>query len=226
MPVEAWCDAVPLPEQSSTSREAPFPRAPTEDDRCGASAGRCACPPPLPRLAANACAELPILEADQEFRADDPAARPTSSPGSIPSSCDTAWAAAFSSTTSPAPPKSSRSRRWPRARPDGHTLMIGNISTNGLTPILLAKKMKIDYERDVQIITPLADVPVFFLATTTNFQPATFGDFLAYAEEHPHKVRYGSAGIGSHPADQHRDPCQGVIVLSRGARRWTRILLR
>src|SRR6185437_15631795 len=58
-----------------------------------------------------------------------------------------------------------------RARPDGHTLMIGNISTNGLTPILLAKKMKIDYERDVQIITPLADVPVFFLATTTNSSP-------------------------------------------------------
>ena len=85
-----------------------------------------------------------------------------------------------------------------RARPDGHTLMIGNISTNGLTPILLAKKMKIDYERDVQIITPLADVPVFFLATTTNFQPATFADFLVHAREHPRKVRYGSAGIGSY----------------------------
>jgi tripartite-type tricarboxylate transporter receptor subunit TctC len=26
-----------------------------------------------------------------------------------------------------------------RARPDGYTLMIGNISTNGLTPVLLAK---------------------------------------------------------------------------------------
>src|SRR5262245_38975776 len=36
-----------------------------------------------------------------------------------------------------------------RARADGHTLMIGNISTNGLTPVLLAKKLKIDYERDV-----------------------------------------------------------------------------
>jgi tripartite-type tricarboxylate transporter receptor subunit TctC len=58
--------------------------------------------------------------------------------------------------------------------------------------------MKIDYERDVQIITPLADVPVFFLATTTNFQPATFADFLVYAREHPRKVRYGSAGIGSY----------------------------
>ena len=27
-----------------------------------------------------------------------------------------------------------------RARPDGHTLMIGNISTNALTPVMLAKK--------------------------------------------------------------------------------------
>ena len=68
-----------------------------------------------------------------------------------------------------------------RARPDGHTLMIGNISTNALTPVVLAKKMKIDYEQDVQIVTPLADVPVFFLATTTNFSPTTFADFLAYA---------------------------------------------
>src|SRR5499426_3385808 len=85
-----------------------------------------------------------------------------------------------------------------RARADGHTLMIGNISTNGLTPVLLAKKLKIDYERDVQVITPLADVPVFFLATTTNFPPQTFGEFLAHAKEHPGKVRYGSAGIGSY----------------------------
>src|SRR2546430_1140786 len=91
-----------------------------------------------------------------------------------------------------------------RARPDGHTLMIGNISTNALTPVVLAKKMKIDYERDVQIVTPLADVPVFFLATTTNFSPTTFADFLAYAREHPGKIRYGSAGR------DHRDATQGV----------------
>src|SRR5215467_12550572 len=80
-----------------------------------------------------------------------------------------------------------------RAKPDGHTLMIGNISTNGLTPVLLAKKTKIDYEQDVQIVSPLADVPVFFLATTTNFPPETFGEFLAYARQHPGKILYGSA---------------------------------
>ena len=85
-----------------------------------------------------------------------------------------------------------------RARPDGHTLMIGNISTNGLTPVLLAKRMKVDYERDVQVVTPLADVPVFFLATTASFPPTTFAEFIAYSKEHPGKVRYGSAGIGSY----------------------------
>lgn len=85
-----------------------------------------------------------------------------------------------------------------RARPDGHTLMIGNISTNGLTPILLAKRMKIDYDKDVQIVARLADVPVFFLATTTNFPPKTFAEFIAYAKAHPGDVRYASAGIGAY----------------------------
>jgi tripartite-type tricarboxylate transporter receptor subunit TctC len=85
-----------------------------------------------------------------------------------------------------------------RAKPDGHTLMVGNISTNGLTPVLLAHKLKIDYARDVAIVAQLADVPVFFLATTTNFAPRTFAEFISYAGKNPGKVRYGSAGIGSY----------------------------
>src|SRR3954468_18089179 len=85
-----------------------------------------------------------------------------------------------------------------RARPDGHTLMIGNISTNGLTPVLLAKKLKIDYDKDVQIVARLVDVPVFFLATTTDFAPKTFAEFLAHARANPGKVRFGSAGMGSY----------------------------
>ncbi len=85
-----------------------------------------------------------------------------------------------------------------RARPDGYTLMIGNISTNGLTPVLLAKKMPIDYDKEVQIVARLADVPVFFLATTKSFPPKTFAEFIAYAKANPGKVRYGSAGIGAY----------------------------
>ena len=63
-----------------------------------------------------------------------------------------------------------------RAAPDGYTIMIGNISTNCLTPVLLAKRMSINYDRDVQIIARTADAPVFFMATTTNFPPKTFAD--------------------------------------------------
>ena len=85
-----------------------------------------------------------------------------------------------------------------RAKPDGYTIMVGNISTNCLTPVLLAKRMRIDYDRDVQIIARLADAPVFFLATTTNFPPKTFAEFIDYAKAHPGDVRYACAGIGAY----------------------------
>jgi len=69
-----------------------------------------------------------------------------------------------------------------RAGPDGYTIMVGNISTNCLTPVLLAKRMHIDYDQDVQIIARLADKPVFFTATTKNFSPKTFAEFVDYAK--------------------------------------------
>jgi tripartite-type tricarboxylate transporter receptor subunit TctC len=85
-----------------------------------------------------------------------------------------------------------------RAKPDGYTIMVGNISTNCLTPILLAKKMRINFERDVQPIALLADAPVFFMATTNNFPPKTFAEFVDYAKAHPGDVRYASAGVGAY----------------------------
>ena len=85
-----------------------------------------------------------------------------------------------------------------RAKPDGYTIMVGNISTNCLTPVLLSKRMHIDYDKDVQIIARTADAPVFFLATTTNFPPKTFQEFIAYAKAHQGDVRYASAGVGAY----------------------------
>ncbi|HYI28261.1 MAG TPA: tripartite tricarboxylate transporter substrate binding protein [Bradyrhizobium sp.] len=82
------------------------------------------------------------------------------------------------------------------AKPDGYTIMIGNISTNALTPLLLAKRMRVNYEKDVQPIALLADAPVFFIATTTNFPPKTFKEFIDHARKE--EVRYASAGIGAY----------------------------
>jgi tripartite-type tricarboxylate transporter receptor subunit TctC len=86
-----------------------------------------------------------------------------------------------------------------RAKPDGYTLMFGNNNANVITPILYAKKFSIDYDRDVVPVARVADVPGFLIATTKNFPPASFGEFVAYARANPGKVRYGSVGVGSFP---------------------------
>jgi tripartite-type tricarboxylate transporter receptor subunit TctC len=86
-----------------------------------------------------------------------------------------------------------------RARPDGYTLMFGNNNANVITPILYAKKFTIDYERAVVPVARVADVPAFIVATSQNFPPRSFGEFLAYAKQNAGKVRYGSVGVGSFP---------------------------
>src|SRR5450755_1013324 len=36
-----------------------------------------------------------------------------------------------------------------RAKPDGYTLLVGNVSTNAITPVIFPAKFKINYDRDV-----------------------------------------------------------------------------
>ena len=84
-----------------------------------------------------------------------------------------------------------------RARPDGYTLQIGNPGTNALAPIIYRKKFKIDYDKDVMMITRLSEVPLVLAATTKDFAPKTYAEFIAYAKANPGKVRYASVGTGS-----------------------------
>ncbi len=55
------------------------------------------------------------------------------------------------------------------ARPDGYTLMIGNVSTNAITPVIVPERLKINYSRDVAPVTNLIDIPAFLVVTNTNF---------------------------------------------------------
>jgi len=84
-----------------------------------------------------------------------------------------------------------------RSRPDGYTLQIGNPGTNALAPIIYKKKFKIDYHKDVLMVTRLSEVPLVLAATTRDFTPKTYAEFIAYAKANPGKVRYASVGIGS-----------------------------
>ena len=84
-----------------------------------------------------------------------------------------------------------------RSRPDGYTLQIGNPGTNVLAPIIYKKKFKIDYDKEVILVTRLSEVPLVLGATTKDFPPKTYAEFITYAKANPGKVRYASVGVGS-----------------------------
>jgi tripartite-type tricarboxylate transporter receptor subunit TctC len=86
-----------------------------------------------------------------------------------------------------------------RSPADGYTLMIGNVSTNAITPIIYAQKFKIDYARDVAPVTNVVDIPAFLVATTRNFDVKSVPELIAYAKKNPGQVRYGTVGPGSYP---------------------------
>jgi len=83
---------------------------------------------------------------------------------------------------------------------DGYTLMVGNVSTNAITPILYKSKMSFDYGKSVAAVTNLIDVPAFLLVTAANdFPPKTVAELIDYAKKNPGKVHYGTVGVGSYP---------------------------
>jgi tripartite-type tricarboxylate transporter receptor subunit TctC len=86
-----------------------------------------------------------------------------------------------------------------RSKPDGYTLMVGNVSTNAITPILFKSKLKINYEQDVVPVLRLVDVPAFLLVTATNFAPRTVPELIDTVKKNPGRVRYGTVGVGSYP---------------------------
>lgn len=86
-----------------------------------------------------------------------------------------------------------------RAKPDGYTLMVGNVSTNSITPVIVPKKFSINYSRDVVPVTRLIDVPAALLVTRTGFNVNSVPELIDYAKKNPGKLRYGSVGVGSYP---------------------------
>src|SRR5262245_22584289 len=87
-----------------------------------------------------------------------------------------------------------------KSAPDGYTLMLGNVSTNTITPIIYASKMPVDYTKNVVAVTNLVDVPAFLVVSTANdFPVKSVAELIAYAKQNPGKVRYGTVGVGSYP---------------------------
>ena len=84
-----------------------------------------------------------------------------------------------------------------KAPADGYTLEVGNSGTNVLSPIIYRSKFKFDYDSEVTLVTRLGEIPLILAATTKDFEPKTYAEFIAYAKANPGKVRYASVGVGS-----------------------------
>jgi len=83
-----------------------------------------------------------------------------------------------------------------QAQPDGYTLLVGNISTNSINPLLFAKKMKVNAVKDLAGVTKLVAIPNFILGSPK--MPAnTLKEALAYAKERQGQLNY-QAPLGSY----------------------------
>jgi tripartite-type tricarboxylate transporter receptor subunit TctC len=86
-----------------------------------------------------------------------------------------------------------------RAKPDGYTLMIGNVSTNAITPVLFKSKFSLPFDKSVVSVSRLAIYPSFLITTTKGLDVKSTAELVAEAKKNPGKVKFTSAGIGSFP---------------------------
>jgi tripartite-type tricarboxylate transporter receptor subunit TctC len=83
-----------------------------------------------------------------------------------------------------------------QSQPDGYTLLVGNISTNSINPILFADKMKSSALKDLTGVTLLVSIPNLILGGP-KVPAATLKEAIAYVKERPGQLNY-SAPLGSY----------------------------
>jgi tripartite-type tricarboxylate transporter receptor subunit TctC len=84
-----------------------------------------------------------------------------------------------------------------KAKPDGYTLLLGNIGTQAINPSLYAK-MPYNPDRAFAPISLLAELPLAMMVNPAV--PAnTAAEFIAMAKSRPGQLSYSSAGAGGAP---------------------------
>lgn len=81
------------------------------------------------------------------------------------------------------------------ATPDGHTLLLGNVTAMGIGPSMFPN-FPVRALRDFIPITLVVDIPGA-LGIHGGLPPNNLKEFIAYAKQHPGKLNYGSAGAAS-----------------------------
>jgi tripartite-type tricarboxylate transporter receptor subunit TctC len=100
-----------------------------------------------------------------------------------------------------------------KARPDGYTILMGNIGTQSVNPALY-KKMPYDPDRSFAPIALVAELPLMMMVNA-QVPAKTVKEFIAYAKERPGKLSYSSSGAGGamHLAAELFKAQSGTFVL-------------
>jgi tripartite-type tricarboxylate transporter receptor subunit TctC len=107
-----------------------------------------------------------------------------------------------------------------KAAPDGHTLLVGNISTNAINPTGFAGKLAFDPVKDLAPVTLLVSIPTL-LVTGASFPPDSVKELIEYALARPGELNYSNPlGSYSHMDTLDLSSKTGikvVLIPSKGA---------
>ena len=82
-------------------------------------------------------------------------------------------------------------------RTDGHTLMVGSIITNSMTPVMHRAKFTFDYDKEIVPITKLATFPSVLMTQTAN-PAATVKEALDRMKHASGQLRFGTDFPGTY----------------------------
>jgi len=80
---------------------------------------------------------------------------------------------------------------------DGYTMFMGTVGTQVVNPLIRAK-LAYQPDRDFVPVGMVSSSP-YLLAIRSGLQARDFGQFVAYAKQHPGNLNFGSAGNASSP---------------------------
>jgi tripartite-type tricarboxylate transporter receptor subunit TctC len=84
-----------------------------------------------------------------------------------------------------------------RSKPDGYTLLVGNVGTQSINPALY-KKLPYDHDKAFAPISLIAELPFFVLASP-GLPVKNITELIALARAEPGKISYASSGNGGSP---------------------------
>jgi tripartite-type tricarboxylate transporter receptor subunit TctC len=83
------------------------------------------------------------------------------------------------------------------AHPDGRTLLVGNLTSNSMTPVFHRDKLGFDYREEIAPVSKLADFPSVVM-TQLSFPADTLAGVLAHLKRTSGTLVYGTDFLGAY----------------------------